>query len=255
VQQSPYLERPLAIVPPPFNGYLGSPVPSTNANTSLIPGLSLGQQAVSVWLPQAQAVSTYADDSIYSLGHEDIATGPFVVSQHEASDVPFTNYVQTSVNFPAQQTFSQAPLGNFQSRKMFSCDQDALTSGDGFFDPNLGFHPQHSSQNLIQDVEDNDMTPMPMLPISDSVPIIVLAPPSVPSSCRFDCTYLTCNKTFKRNSDRVRHENSIHFSYPGVHLCPIIGCAKAQGKGFSRSDKVTEHLWKCHGNLGFQKRD
>ena len=270
----------MAFVSPPL--HLGSPITSTYANTSLIPGLSLSQQAASVWQPQGQAVSTYTDDSIHSFGHEDIATDPPIgFYQHEESDAPFTNYIQTPVNFatgpigfsqceasdasftnhvqstanfPAQQTFIQAPLGYFQSPVMISCDLYPPTSRDGFSDQNLSFNPQHSSQSLNQSLEDNDIIPMPMLPISASTSIAVPAPSSAPSSGRFTCSYFPCNKKFKRNPDRVRHENSIHSNHPGVHLCPVIGCAKAQGKGFSRPDKVTEHLWKCHGNLGFRKR-
>jgi len=67
------------------------------------------------------------------------------------------------------------------------------------------------------------------------------------------CNYPTCAQTFKRDADRSRHELSVHFKSPGLHLCPIAGCPKSYGKGYSRPDKVTEHLWKKHANLGFTK--
>jgi hypothetical protein len=67
------------------------------------------------------------------------------------------------------------------------------------------------------------------------------------------CSYPTCNKTFKRDADRSRHEYSVHFKNSGLHLCPIVGCPKSYGKGYSRPDKITEHLWKKHANLGFTK--
>jgi hypothetical protein len=67
------------------------------------------------------------------------------------------------------------------------------------------------------------------------------------------CNYPTCVQTFKRDADRSRHEQSVHFKNPGLHLCPIAGCPKSYGKGYSRPDKVTEHLWKKHANLGFTK--
>ncbi|PMD18657.1 hypothetical protein NA56DRAFT_242173 [Hyaloscypha hepaticicola] len=69
----------------------------------------------------------------------------------------------------------------------------------------------------------------------------------------FLCHYPTCRQTFKRDTDRSRHEQSVHFNNPGLHLCPIAGCPKSYGKGYSRPDKVTEHLWRKHANLGFTK--
>jgi hypothetical protein len=67
------------------------------------------------------------------------------------------------------------------------------------------------------------------------------------------CNYPTCNKAFKRDADRSRHEYSVHYKSSGLRLCPITGCPKSYRKGYSRSDKVTEHLWKKHANLGFTK--
>lgn len=63
-----------------------------------------------------------------------------------------------------------------------------------------------------------------------------------------------CHRAFKRDADRIRHENSVHSMRAGIYLCPIVGCAKSQGRGLSRADKVTEHLWRKHGNLGYTKR-
>jgi hypothetical protein len=31
------------------------------------------------------------------------------------------------------------------------------------------------------------------------------------------------------------------------------GCIKNQGAGYSRQDKLTENLWKKHGNLGVRE--
>jgi len=68
------------------------------------------------------------------------------------------------------------------------------------------------------------------------------------------CTQLGCFVTFKRDSDRIRHEAAIHGINQGLYLCPVNGCSKSQGIGYTRKDKLTEHLWKKHGNLGFVKR-
>ena len=67
------------------------------------------------------------------------------------------------------------------------------------------------------------------------------------------CAYAPCTRRFRRISDRIRHESSVHLNIQGTHLCPIAGCAKSQGAGYSRGDKVTEHLWKKHGDLGYTK--
>jgi hypothetical protein len=71
---------------------------------------------------------------------------------------------------------------------------------------------------------------------------------------RVRCTHLGCTQTFKRDADRVRHENTKHRNNHGQHLCPIVGCPKSHGRGFCRPDKVTEHLWRVHSDLGYTKK-
>jgi hypothetical protein len=81
-------------------------------------------------------------------------------------------------------------------------------------------------------------------------------PPSVPPVVgRVLCLWGDCTSTFGRLADRNRHVNSVHLgvSQGQAHLCPIVGCDKSYGKGYSRADKVTEHLWKRHGDLGYRK--
>lgn len=69
------------------------------------------------------------------------------------------------------------------------------------------------------------------------------------------CTHDECTKTFERKSDRARHSRTVHGVNRVLHFCPIQGCPKSQGhgQGYSRDDKVTEHLWKKHENLGYTK--
>lgn len=78
------------------------------------------------------------------------------------------------------------------------------------------------------------------------------APAQVHSPALHRCNWPGCNKRFKRPSDLLRHRNAVHFNIQG-HLCPIAGCPKARGNGYSRADKVTEHLWKKHADLGYTK--
>jgi hypothetical protein len=78
----------------------------------------------------------------------------------------------------------------------------------------------------------------------------------VPSPNQFAilCTQFGCFVTFKRDADRIRHEAAVHNINQALHLCQVPGCPKGQGKGYSRADKLTEHMWKKHGDLGFVKR-
>jgi hypothetical protein len=78
------------------------------------------------------------------------------------------------------------------------------------------------------------------------------APPTAPTQPpqrRFPCTQ-ACVETFTCDADRVRHERSTHFAQHGAHRCPIAGCPKSYGAGYSRPDKVKEHLRKKHGAQG-----
>jgi hypothetical protein len=75
-----------------------------------------------------------------------------------------------------------------------------------------------------------------------------------PPLSRFPCAQPGCTKSFKRDYERTRHQNSVHTARQGLHLCPVPGCHKSYGAGFSRADKVAEHLWKKHANLGYTKR-
>ncbi|PQE09101.1 Zinc finger C2H2 protein [Rutstroemia sp. NJR-2017a BVV2] len=113
-----------------------------------------------------------------------------------------------------------------------------------------------SSQNMT--VDDNlqyfDNTANIMaFPDAANVPAgsvaAVQAPPAAIQPApgqRVTCT--VCLGTFSRASDLTRHMNSFHPVGPRVlHFCPVLGCPKSSGRGYSRQDKVTEHLRKVHG--------
>jgi uncharacterized Zn-finger protein len=78
-----------------------------------------------------------------------------------------------------------------------------------------------------------------------------LPPSGPPAISRIPCRWGNCISTFSRLADLNRHVKSVHLgvSRGQGHLCPIIGCDKS----YSRSDKVTEHLWKRHSDLGYRK--
>ncbi|TVY38972.1 hypothetical protein LOCC1_G006389 [Lachnellula occidentalis] len=124
----------------------------------------------------------------------------------------------------------------------------------------------HPSQRDAMDFSDTMLADFPVVPsfgsVNDNIaahPPIPAAPPAAPPLAapplpitRIPCTF--CTHTFVRDSDRIRHENSKHLNIPGAHLCPVPRCSKSHGRGFSRADKLTEHLWKKHAGLGYAKR-
>ncbi|KAF4635575.1 hypothetical protein G7Y89_g2525 [Cudoniella acicularis] len=67
------------------------------------------------------------------------------------------------------------------------------------------------------------------------------------------CHQPNCFITFVRDSDRVRHEAAVHGVNQALHLCPIIGCPKNQGRPYSRADKLKEHMYNKHAALGYRK--
>lgn len=109
-------------------------------------------------------------------------------------------------------------------------------------------HVYNPASMIINPFMDLDNTP----PIA---PVIVAQPSSQPPNTQplVQCTQPGCPATFKRHYERSRHEATAHGVNQGVHLCPVAGCAKSQGVGYSRADKVKEHLWKKHAGLGYTK--
>ncbi|MAD82200.1 MAG: hypothetical protein CL912_04495 [Deltaproteobacteria bacterium] len=104
---------------------------------------------------------------------------------------------------------------------------------------------------------DPNITPFKASSTSPSLPGQTTAPLAHPQPSARDsrtrCTFVGCNQIFRRPSDRLRHENSVHWNMPGSHLCHVHGCPKSHGSGYKRADKLTEHLWKKHPDLGFSK--
>lgn len=78
------------------------------------------------------------------------------------------------------------------------------------------------------------------------------APAVAQATTASTCTQAGCRATFSRDTDRIRHEASVHSG--GRHFCHVQGCPKNHGAGYRRRDKLTEHLWKKHANLGHFKR-
>jgi hypothetical protein len=153
------------------------------------------------------------------------------------------NFSTSGISAPFYTSIAQS-LPGVDSPSQAVIYEDQLPSGSSVFEiiqPQL-LNPGPNS-SLLQ-------APPPPLPLPPN-PSHRIARTAVDSG--IPCSHTTCSKTFTRDADRIRHENQVHRNQPGLHVCPIIGCPKSQGRGYSRADKVVEHLWKKHGDLGFVK--
>ncbi len=125
-----------------------------------------------------------------------------------------------------------------------SVDFDIAT--DSGFWQSASPEPTHAHEQLHRD---------PALSTPDTISTVgstTNLPTQVQGLAGFQCSI--CIRSFKRYGDRVRHERSVHRAKDGLFVCPISGCPNSQGAGYSRLDKVREHLWKQHGDLGYAKR-
>ena len=126
----------------------------------------------------------------------------------------------------------------------------------GASDYNAQFHAQGQTSDPFQMLAMNPTfsalgTAPAALPASASPPISTHRPTRARAT-RTQCP--NCTQSFARATDLPRHQNSVHGQAARAHLCPIAGCRYSQGRGYSRADKVIEHLWKKHGNLGYVRR-
>ncbi|PMD12829.1 hypothetical protein NA56DRAFT_452885 [Hyaloscypha hepaticicola] len=116
-------------------------------------------------------------------------------------------------------------------------------------DGNIFWQPVLTTASLSQ------QNPGPNQPLPANLPGPQLLAPALAATnaasptLRFQCTM--CTRAFKRDFERTRHEASVHGINRRLHLCSVPGCPKSHGTGFSRTDKVTEHLWRKHANLGY----
>ncbi|TVY20639.1 hypothetical protein LARI1_G004560 [Lachnellula arida] len=183
-------------------------------------------------------------------------------------DFPFATNLPSTAGFQAGFFLDQStPLNQNDPQPSQYCPLpwNAMpgTTPDAFSITDTQAAATNPTQWDAMDFSDNMLAGFPIVTGSasgndNSPPPFTLpaAPPAVsPASIapqRIPCTF--CPHTFARASDRTRHENSKHLTIPGTHLCPVPGCVMSRGNGFSRADKVTEHLWRKHGGLGFVKR-
>lgn len=166
-------------------------------------------------------------------------------------DVSMDSFLGSNVHGPMDFTQVKA----FNSLGAFSSQVAEIHTGN--FDDlgNMSFQPTSTEVGMFDNLIDMDMSSQPPVHScqehSSENQAAVSSHETTRGVAPFQCRH--CNLPFKRLGDRTRHERTIHATNHGVFLCPIIGCPRNQGRGYSRADKVTEHLWKKHGNLGYVK--
>ncbi|TVY14171.1 hypothetical protein LARI1_G008616 [Lachnellula arida] len=189
-------------------------------------------------------------------------------------DVPSLNVS----NFGGYGTLNSPVYGGFEvpgmaSSVMATSSWDLQTGPNTSSDPFVldnPMHPNAFNQGMVyppmpfltgQDIyiynpASVDTNPFLDLDIAPPIaPGTVAQPSSQPSNTQpvVQCTQPGCPATFRRHYERSRHEATANGVKQGVHLCPVAGCSKSQGAGYSRADKVKEHLWKKHAGLGYTK--
>jgi hypothetical protein len=141
-------------------------------------------------------------------------------------------------------------------------DNAPHTSAFGFYPTRTPSHSESSNQSypgvhiavpdqqpgLVQNTNDSFLARQ--IPDTANVPL------QPQQKARVACRMVGCVQTFRRDPDRNRHELAYHGINQtfNLHVCPVVGCPKSQGRGYTRKDKLTEHLWRKHGNLGYAKR-
>lgn len=111
---------------------------------------------------------------------------------------------------------------------------------------------------------DHGMPDFMSLPKPTPDSISMLAPPIVAqvagapallgTTHTIPCRFPGCLLLFKGNHERNRHEDNVHLHIAGSHVCLVSRCKKNTDGGYKRADKLTEHMWKAHGDLGYAKR-
>jgi hypothetical protein len=178
------------------------------------------------------------------------------------------NQISAGINgFPLPENFNQEP-----SSAAFSI-ADMFTGNAVFNNFNIVGNTYDSPITVLYGFPDTSLDAMNnefhTLSAGDQGLNMALAPPVLPASAPtsvsastrapthpFRCRVVGCGRSFTRNGDLVRHDTTVHrrmVQGQHYHLCPVNGCPKAAGRGYSRPDKVTEHLWKKHADLGYTK--
>ncbi|KAH6680898.1 hypothetical protein B0J14DRAFT_558233 [Halenospora varia] len=155
-----------------------------------------------------------------------------------ATDSPVKAQAVTDISYPGLNQFDF--LSTFQAN-------NTATAGNQY-----GLTVLNSGQSQIMAGDNNFQAPT--MAVNNVFPTVTpsqLGGQRMALPGRFACTL--CPKTYKLDKDCKRHEKKHRLAVTPI-LCQIPGCAKGQGIGYTRKDKLTEHMWKAHRDVGFTKR-
>ncbi|PQE07362.1 C2H2 finger domain protein [Rutstroemia sp. NJR-2017a WRK4] len=191
---------------------------------------------------------------VNNTGHELPVHGAYQINDSSlfnengiANQTPFMSYGHYNTL-----TWNEVPMpyGNYNILP----PNELVPPGFGY---DQGYEDQFMFSQNVAVLGDNfqqfDVTPNIMAsPTAANVPTgpatAIQGPPTATQPApgqRVPCTL--CTRTFGRTSDLTRHMTSIHHVGPQVlHLCNVLGCPKSFGRGYSRQDKLKEHLKKVH---------
>lgn len=186
-------------------------------NTVLIEQANLsGLLPASIW------GGDYAPDTQYNDGKN---SGPWMMNTATLTSVPTRNG-----DYATQAQQNYLSNGNFEPGMINTTAVVSVPAWDGGYTTQA--QQNHSNDNFVLGVMNTaTVTPPSILGydplhnhVSASVPAIV--------TDLFDCTQPGCQASFRRDSDRIRHEASKHGINGSLHFCQIPGCPKSQGVGY-----------------------
>lgn len=142
-----------------------------------------------------------------------------------------------------QQHFSPySPLHVYDARTHNAITPNAYYGATHPIPPHLnhftGFHNQPQTLAAPPSLAFNPSTG----PVSNT-PTATSYSASPPASKRYHCSYPGCDASIKNAADLTRHAKK-HRVGPKEYDCPIRGCHRVGVKGFTRNDKLKDHLKK-----------
>lgn len=166
-----------------------------------------------------------------------VQTGLYALPQFQPNVPAFP--LNASSDFPGA-CFMEGGLGMSMPQTHFP----AVNTDTGY-----GFEVNQSNTANHLTNGSGTFLPMPSSAAATAPTVIHQAVITQPS---YPCQH-GCNRTFVRSADLNRHNCTVHHINRGTHICPIANCIKSHGPGYSRADKLKEHMWKQHADLGYVK--
>lgn len=111
------------------------------------------------------------------------------------------------------------------------------------YGPDFITHPQLIPNGIITTTGLCPQTPTPSIPLMNPGPAVPPATPPAPAGARSAC--MVCGRSFGRPFDLKRHGKK-HVPGPKKFGCPSEGCRYTGAMGFTRKDKMKDHVKNMH---------